>query len=105
MPFEESFTYYTRDSWTYDGRYTVQCMQDTKAHLINKIYVVFLWRFVQNWQIYNSCTFTTLSLKNLHHWFVFISNFRTYQVFSGPCISQCIVFNWKASMLISPHFS
>ncbi len=56
---------------------------------------------------FNTCTLTTciLILKNLHHWFVFISDFRTYQVFSGPCISQCIAFNWKALMLISPHFS
>ncbi len=58
---------------------------------------------------FNTCTFTTLILKNLHHWFVFISNFSTYmymyQVFSGPCKSQCIVFNWKALILISPHFS
>ncbi len=54
---------------------------------------------------FNSCTFITLILKNLHHWFVFISNFRIYQVFSEPCISQCIVFNWKALMLVSPHFS
>ncbi len=61
-------------------------------------------RFLQNWQL-NSCTFTTLILKNLCHWFVFISDFRTYQVFSGPWISQCIVFNWKALMLISPRFS
>ncbi len=49
---------------------------------------------------FNTCTSTTLILKNLHHWFVFISDFRTYQVFSGPCISRCIVFNWKALMLI-----
>ncbi len=48
---------------------------------------------------FNSCTFTTLSLKNLHHWFVFISDFRTYQVFSGPCVSQCIVID--AYMYIS----
>ncbi len=54
---------------------------------------------------FNTCTFTTLILKNLHHWFVFISDIRTYQVFSGPCISQCIAFNWKALMLVSPHFS
>ncbi len=52
---------------------------------------------------FNTCTLTTLILKNLHHWFVFIFDFRTYQVFSWPCISQCIVFNWKALMLISPH--
>ncbi len=45
---------------------------------------------------FNSCTFTTPILKNLHHWFVFIFDVRTCQVFSGPCISQCIVFNWKA---------
>ncbi len=51
---------------------------------------------------FNSFTFTTLVLKNLHHWFVFISDFKTYQVFLGPCTSQCIV---KALMLISPHFS
>ncbi len=44
---------------------------------------------------FNTCTLTTLILKNLHHCL-----FRTYQVFSGPCISQCVVFNWKALMLI-----
>ncbi len=69
--------------------------------------IVAIW---PNWVLcrigkFNYCTFTTLILKNLHHWFVFISDFRTYQVFSGPCISQCMVLNWKALMLISPHFS
>ncbi len=54
---------------------------------------------------FNPCTYATLILKNLHHWFVFYSDFRTYQVFSGPCISQCIVLNWKALMFISPRFS